>query len=325
MRTQSIQVARPGGPAELRSVQLELPSPPAREVRVRQTAIGLNFIDVYYRTGLYTPPQWPYVPGLEGAGVVTELGPQVHEIEVGTRVAYATRPMGAYASERNIPVSRLVRIPDDLEESVAAAVLFKGLTAEYLLRRMVALQPGTWVLVHSAAGGVGSLLVQWAKHLGLRVIGTVSREAKAEAARADGADEVVLVPGEDFVARVEQLTGGSGCSAVYDAVGKDTFARSIECVGVRGLLVSYGQSSGLVPAFDIRQLSNRSIFVARPSLFHYTADDAEYQKAAAEVLELARAGVLKVRIGQTFPLSAAALAHAELEGRRTSGSTLLIP
>jgi NADPH2:quinone reductase len=325
MRTQAIVVHRAGGPAELKALSQDLPPPPAREVRVRQSAIGLNYIDVYYRSGLYTPPQWPYIPGLEGAGVVTALGEQVHEIEVGTRVAYATRPMGAYAAERNIPVSRLVRIPEDLEESVAAAVLFKGLTAEYLLRRMVALQPGNWVLVHSAAGGVGSLLVQWGKHLGLRVIGTVSSEAKAEAARADGAEEVVIVPGGDFAERVKRLTQGAGCSAVYDGVGKDTFLRSIECVGVRGLLATYGQSSGLVPALDMRLLANNSIFVSRPSLFHYTASDAEYQQAGKEVLELTRSGVLKVRIGQTFPLAQAARAHEALEGRQTSGSTLLVP
>ena len=325
MRTQSIHVQRPGGPAELRPLQLELAPPAAREVRVRQSAIGLNFIDTYYRTGLYSPPSWPYVPGLEGAGIVTELGPQVHELEVGTRVAYASRPMGAYAAERNMPAARLVRIPEGLDEKDAAAVLFKGLTAEYLLRRMVTLQPGTWILVHSAAGGVGSLLVQWGKHLGLKVIGTVSNEAKAEAARADGAAEIVIVPGEDFVERVKKATRGEGCSAVYDAVGKDTFVRSIECVGVRGLLVTYGQSSGLIAPLDVRLLSNNSIFVARPSLFHYTAGDAEYQRAAAEVLELARDGVLNVRIGQTFPLADAARAHEALEGRKTSGSTLLIP
>jgi len=325
MRTQTIVVQRPGGPSELRPLQQELPVPPAREVRVRNSAIGLNYIDVYYRSGLYTPPQYPFVPGLEGAGVVTELGLQVHEFAIGQRVAYATRPMGAYAAERNIPVSRLVRLPDDLEESVAAAVLFKGLTAEYLLRRMVALQPGAWVLVHSAAGGVGSLLVQWAKHLGLRVIGTVSSEAKAEAARADGAQELIVTPREDFVERVKRITGGAGCAAVYDGVGKDTFLRSVECVGERGLLATFGQSSGLIPPVDMRLLSNNSIFVSRPSLFHYTADSAEYQKAAAEVLELARAGVLKCRIGQTFPLAQTARAHTELEARRTSGSTLLIP
>jgi len=325
VRTPTILVHRPGGPAELRLESRELPPPPAREVRVRHAAIGLNFIDVYYRSGLYTPPQLPFTPGMEGAGVVTELGPQVHEIEVGTRVAYATRPMGAYALERNIPVSRLVRIPDDLEESVAAAVLLKGLTAEYLLRRMVALQRGTWVLVHSAAGGVGSLLVQWAKHLGLHVIGTVSSKAKADAARADGADEVVLLPGEDLVERVKKVTLGTGCSAVYDAVGKDTFARSLECVGVRGLLASYGQSSGLIPPLDLRQLATNSIFLARPSIFHYTASDADYQGAGSEVLGLAAAGVLKCRIGQTFPLAQAARAHEALEARKTSGSTLLVP
>jgi NADPH2:quinone reductase len=325
MRTQAIVVQRPGGTSELRLQQQELPVPPAREVRVRNSAIGLNYIDVYYRSGLYTPPQWPFVPGLEGAGVVTELGLQVHEFAIGQRVAYATRPMGAYAAERNIPVSRLVRLPDDLEESVAAAVLFKGLTAEYLLRRMVALQPGAWVLVHSAAGGVGSLLVQWATHLGLRVIGTVSSEAKAEAARADGAQELIVTPREDFVEHVQRITDGAGCAAVYDGVGKDTFLRSAECVGVRGLLATFGQSSGLIPPVDVRLFSNNSIFVSRPSLFHYTADSAEYQKAAAEVLELARAGVLKCRIGQTFPLAQAARAHTELEARRTSGSTLLIP
>ncbi len=325
MRTPTIVVHRPGGPGELRTEQHELPPPPAGEVRVRQVAIGLNFIDVYYRSGLYTPPQFPYVPGLEGAGVVTELGPQVHQIEVGARVAYATRPMGAYARERNIPVGRLVRIPDGIGDELAAAVLFKGLTAEYLLRRAVAPAAGEWVLVHSAAGGVGSLLVQWAKHLGLRVIGTVSSEAKAEAARADGADEVVVTTGEDFAERVQRVTAREGCAAVYDGVGKDTFLRSVACVGWRGTLASYGQSSGLVPPFDIQLLSNHSIFLTRPSVFHYTAGNAEYQTAAAEVLRLVGEGVLKCRIGQTFPLAEAARAHTELEARRTSGSTLLIP
>ncbi len=325
MRTPTIVVHRPGGPGELRLEQRELPPPAAGEVRVRQSAIGLNFIDVYFRTGLYTPPQWPYVPGLEGAGVVTELGPQVHQIEVGTRVAYATRPMGAYARERNLPAGRLVRIPDGINDELAAALLFKGLTAEYLVRRVVVPEPGDWVLVHSAAGGVGSLLVQWAKHLGLRVIGTVSNEEKAEAARADGAEEVVVTTREDFVERVQRVTAREGCAAVYDAVGKDTFLRSIECVRRRGTLASYGQSSGIIPPFDIQLLSNNSIFLTRPSLFHYTAGNAEYQGAAAEVLRLAGEGVLKCRIGQTFPLADAARAHTELEARRTSGSTLLIP
>ena len=325
MRTPTIIVRRPGGPSELHLEQYELPPPLAGEVRVRQSAIGLNFIDVYFRTGLYTPPQWPYVPGLEGAGVVTELGPQVHQIEVGARVAYATRPMGAYARERNMPVGRLVRIPDGISDELAAAVLFKGLTAEYLLRRVANPAAGDWVLVHSAAGGVGSLLVQWGKLLGLRVIGTVSSEEKAASASADGAELVVLTTREDFVERVQRATNGAGCAVVYDAVGKDTFLRSIECVARRGTLASYGQSSGLVPAFDIQLLSNNSIFLTRPSLFHYTLGNAEYQTAAAEVLRLAGEGVLKCRIGQKFPLAEAARAHTELEARRTSGSTLLVP
>lgn len=325
MRTPTIVVHRAGGPAELRLEQRELAAPLAGEVRVRQAAIGLNYIDVYYRSGLYTPPQWPYVPGLEGAGVVTELGPQVHQIEVGARVAYATRPLGAYAGERNLPVGRVVPIPEGISDELAAAVLFKGLTAEYLLRRLAKPAPGDWVLVHSAAGGVGSLLVQWAKHLGLRVIGTVSSEEKAAAASADGAEVVVLTSGEDFVERVKRATAGEGCAVVYDGVGKDTFLRSVECVAARGTLASYGQSSGMIPPFDIQLLSNRSILLTRPSLFHYTAANAEYQTAAAEVLKLAGEGVLKCRIGQRFPLAEAARAHTELEARRTSGSTLLVP
>jgi len=325
MRTQTIVVHRPGTSAELRVEQRELSPPAAGEVRVRQSAIGLNFIDVYYRSGLYAPPQWPYVPGLEGAGLVTELGQQVHKLEVGTRVAYATRPMGAYAGERNLPANRLVRIPDGIDEQLAAAVLFKGLTADYLLRRLVAPAAGGWVLVHSAAGGVGSLLVQWGRHLGLRVIGTVSSEEKAAEVLADGAEVVVVTTREDFVERVQRATSGEGCAAVYDAVGKDTFLRSIECVATRGLLASYGQSSGMIPPFDLQLLSNRSILLTRPSLFHYTALDAEYQAAAEEVLRLASEGVLKCRIGQRFPLAEAARAHTELEGRHTSGSTLLIP
>lgn len=324
-KTRAILVRRAGAPAELHAEEIEL-APPARgEVRVAQSAIGLNFIDVYFRTALYAPPQWPYVPGLEGAGVVRELGPGVSTLAVGDRVAYATRPMGAYAAERNLPANRLVKLPSGVDERLAAALIFKGLTAEYLLRRVVAPPRGSWVLVHSASGGVGSLLVQWAKHLGLCVVGTVSSEAKAASAREDGADEVVIVPAEDFVERVQRVTNGAGCSAVYDAVGKDTFLRSIECVGVRGTLASFGQSSGKIAPFDIALLARNSIFLARPSLFHYAGDDAEYQTAASEVFRLARAGVLRCRIGQTFPLAEAARAHEALEGRRTSGSTLLIP
>lgn len=325
MRTQAILVERPGAPSELKLAELEL-APPARgEVRVRQGAIGLNFIDVYYRTGLYPVPQWPYVPGLEGAGVVTELGAGVTTLAPGDRVAYATRPMGAYARERNLPANRLVRLPQGVDVELGAALIFKGLTAEYLIRRVVAPPRGSWVLVHSAAGGVGSLLVQWAKHLVLNVLGTVSSGSKAAEARADGADEVVVTPGEDFVERVKRVTNGAGCSAVFDAVGKDTFLRSIECVGVRGTLASYGQSSGKIEPFDIALLAKNSIFLARPSLFHYASDDGEYQAAAAEVFRLAQAGALKCRVGQTFPLAEAARAHEALEGRKTSGSTLLVP
>ncbi|MBK7644668.1 MAG: quinone oxidoreductase [Planctomycetes bacterium] len=320
-----ITVQRPGGPAELHCVSRELPPPAAGEVRLRQSAIGVNFIDTYFRSGLYTPPQYPYTPGLEGVGVVTELGPQVHELQLGQRVAYATKPMGAYARERNIPAHRLVHLPETVTDVLAAALLFKGLTAEYLVQRIAVPAPGTWVLVHSAAGGVGSLLVQWAKHLGLRVIGTVSTDAKAELARADGADEVVVTAKDDFVERVQRVTQGSGCAAVYDGVGKDTFVRSIQCVGERGILASYGQSSGKIPPFDLQLLANNSIFLTRPSLFHYTGNDAEYRTAAAEVLRLVGEGVLKCRVGQTFPLAEAAKAHTELEARRTSGSTVLIP
>lgn len=324
-RTRAIVVHGAGGPERLRLEELEL-APPARgEVRVAQTAIGLNFIDVYYRTGLYAPPQWPYVPGLEGAGVVSALGADVSTLAVGDRVAYATRPMGAYAAERNLPANRLVRLPHGVDETLGAALIFKGLTAEYLIRRVVAPPRGSWVLVHSAAGGVGSLLVQWAKHLGLHVVGTVSSAAKAAEARADGADEVVLTPGKDFVERVKRVTNGAGCSAVFDAVGKNTFLRSVECVGVRGTLASYGQSSGKIEPFDIALLAKNSIFLARPSLFHYASDDGEYQTAAAEVFRLAREGVLRCRVGQTFPLADAARAHEALEGRRTSGSTVLVP
>lgn len=324
MPTQAILVQRPGGPEVLQLADVELPPLAPNEVRVRQTAIGLNFIDVYYRSGLYPPPHWPYIPGLEGAGVITELGRDVGSLQIGERVAYATRPLGAYARERNLPAYRLVRIPGGIEDRVAAAVLFKGLTAEYLLRRLVRLQRGAWILVHSAAGGVGSLMVQWASELGLRVIGTVSSEAKAEQARADGAEEVILVPGEDFVERTLHFTGGAGCEAVYDAVGRDTFLLSMQCVGLCGTLASYGQSSGPIAPFDISVLVNNSIFLTRPSLFHYIGEDDEYQHAAAEVFRLVAKGVLKCRVGQTYPLHEAAHAHAALESRQTVGSTLLL-
>lgn len=324
MRTRAIRVDRVGGPEVLVLEDVELAPPGAGEARIRHTAIGVNFIDVYHRTGLY-PVTLPFTPGMEGAGVVESLGAGVMELAVGERVAYASRPLGAYAEARNMLADRLVKLPDEIDDVTAAAAMLKGMTAEFLLRRAFRVERGHTILVHAAAGGVGSLVCQWARHLGARVIGTVGSDEKAERAQRDGCDHPIVYTREHFVARVRELTGGRGVDVVYDSVGKDTFAGSLECLAFRGLLVSFGQSSGKVPPLDVLQLTPKSAYVTRPSLVEYTATRADLVASSSALFDVLRRGVVKIRAEQSFPLREAAAAHRALESRRTYGSTVLVP
>ncbi len=320
-----IHVTRHGGPEHLEWVKYTPDDPGADEVQVRHTAVGLNYIDVYHRTGHYPTPACPFVPGLEAAGVVTKVGPGVEALSVGDRVAYAVAPMGAYAEVRNAPASRLVKLPDEIDDRTAAAIMLKGMTAQYLVRRTIELKSGDVVLVHAAAGGVGLLLCQWAKHIGATVIGTVGSEDKARLAADHGCDYPVLYRIEDVRARVRDVTGGDGCRVVYDSVGRDTFTTSLDCLGRRGLLVSFGQSSGPAPPATVDDLRIRgSLFLTRPTLMDYVGTRKELLSTADDLFDVVTSGVVRVQIGQTYPLRDAARAHADLEGRRTTGSTVML-
>lgn len=324
-RTNAIVVGRAGGPEVMAFESVELAPLSAGEVLVRHTAVGVNYIDVYHRTGLYQPPRWPFVPGLEAAGVVESVGPGVTSLAAGDRVAYATAPTGAYSERRNVAAAICVKLPVGVSDDTAAAGMLKGLTAHYLLRRLFRVERGHTLLVHAASGGVGTLVCQWAARLGARVIGTVSTEAKAARAREFGCHDPIVTPREDFAARVRELTEGRGCDVVYDSIGKDTFDGSLECLALRGMLVSYGQSSGVVPPFDLLRLAKVSAFVTRPSLFAYTSTRAELETGASEVFALFASGELRCPIEARHPLRGAAGAHRELEGRRTVGATVLVP
>lgn len=322
--THAIRIHQTGGPEVLRWEAVEVAPPGPGEVRLRHTAIGLNFIDTYHRSGLYPLPL-PAIPGSEGAGVVEEIGAGVSEVKPGDRVAYAG-PVGAYAEERLVPAHRLVPLPEDVDDRVAAAAMLKGMTARYLLRRTYRVEPGETILLHSAAGGVGLIAAQWAKSLGATVIGTVSTDAKAALAREAGCDHVVVTSRESFVARVKEFTGGAGVRVVYDAVGKDTFEGSLDCLAPLGLMVSYGNASGPVPPISPLLLAQKgSLFLTRPTLMTYTARREDLLATAADLFAVIRSGAVKVRIDATFPLREAAAAHAALEGRRTTGSTVLLP
>ncbi len=323
-KTRAIRIHAHGGPEVLRWEEIDLPDPAAGEVRVRQTALGLNYIDIYHRSGLY-PVELPAVLGREAAGVVEALGPNVTGLREGERVAYALYP-GSYSEARNVPADRLVPLPEGIDERTAAAMLLKGLTAHYLLRRTHRVEPGETILFHAAAGGVGLIACQWAKHLGATVIGTVGSQEKAALARAHGCDHPLLYEREDVVARVREITGGRGVPVVYDSVGQSTFEKSLDCLAPLGLLVSFGQSSGAVPPFDIGRLAQKgSLFLTRPTLQTYIARREDLLSAAQELFEVVQSGAVKVEIRQTYPLSDAARAHRDLEARKTSGSTLLLP
>src|SRR5215831_14116722 len=317
----AIRIHAHGGPESLRWEDIPVPDPGPGEERIRQRAIGVNFIDVYQRNGLY-PVSLPAVLGNEAAGVVEGVGPDVTEVAVGDRVAYAGLP-GAYAEGRTVPAGRLVKLPDAISDELAAAIMLKGMTAEYLLRRTHRVSRGETIVFHAAAGGVGQIASQWAKALGATVIGTVGSEAKIGIARQHGCDHV-LVTGPDLAARVRELTGGVGADVVYDAVGKDTWEASLDSLRPRGLLVSFGNASGPVPAFQPLVLTMKgSLFLARPSLVHYVATREELVASASAVFEAIGSWVVRVDIRHRYALRDAARAHADLEGRRTTGPIVL--
>lgn len=328
MLTHAIRFSAHGGPEVLRWETVELPDPGPGELRIRHQAIGVNFIDTYHRTGLY-PVALPSGLGQEGAGVVEAVGPGVTEFRPGDRVAYcggALSPVGAYSEVRNFPAERAVRLPDDISFETAAAVMLKGLTAQFLVRRTHRVQPGDTVLIHAAAGGVGLLLVQWAKQLGATVIATAGNDEKAELVRAHGADHVIVYTRENFTERTRALTNGRGVDVVYDSVGRATFIGSLDSLRPLGLMVSFGNASGKVEPFDIGLLAQKgSLFLTRPTLFTYIARREDLLAMAEELFAAIRQGWLDVKIGQRFPLSQAAEAHRALESRRTIGATLLLP
>ncbi len=319
----AMQVYAVGAPSVMQWEEVDPGSPDKGEVLIRQTAIGLNFIDVYFRKGVYPAPGFPFVPGLEGAGVVLEVGTEVTVLSVGDRVAYASPPLGAYAEVRLMPADRLVKIPESIDDVTAAAMMLKGLTVQYLLRQVYKVQSGDTILLHAAAGGVGLIACQWARHLGVTVIGTVGSEEKSELAKAYGCDYPIIYTQEDFTQRVREITNGKGVPVVYDSVGQITFEGSLDCLRPKGLLVSFGQSSGAIDSFNPGILSTKgSLFLTRPTLMTYTAERDDLIAMADEVCAMVTSGAITIPINQRFALSDAAQAHAALEARKTQGATV---
>ncbi len=326
MRANRVTIARPGGPEVLRYQPCEAPAPGSGEVLIRQTAVGLNYIDIQHRSGRYPLPAYPSPIGTEAAGVVEAVGAEVAELSPGNRVAYSSLPVGAYADLRTMPAERLVPLPAGISEELAAALMTKGLTAHYLLFTTYEVKPGDTILVHAAAGGVGSILCQWAKHLGARVIGTVGSEEKAAAARRHGCDATILYAKEDFAAAVRRLTGGKGVAVVYDSVGLDSFEGSLRSLAPRGLLVSFGTASGPIPPFDLFRLNGLgSLYVTSPAFVSHTTERGELLERARQLFAALAAGIVKVEVGRRYPLAEAARAHADLQARRTMGSSILLP
>ena len=320
----AMRIYETGGPEKLRWEQVQVGDPGEGQVRVRSTAVGLNFVDTYQRSGLYPMPL-PFTPGSEGAGVVEAVGPKVKEFKVGDRVAYAG-PLGAYAEVLLRPTDRLVKIPAGVDDKTAAAMMLKGLTAQYLLRRTYRVKKGDTILMHAAAGGVGQILCQWAKALGATVIGTVGSDEKAALAKKAGCKHVIVTSRENFVERVKAITKGKGVPVVYDGVGKDTFMGSLDCLSPLGLLASFGNASGAVSQFNPGVLAQKgSLFLTRPTLVTYTATREALVSAARELFAVVKSGKVKIAINQTYPLREAAQAQRDLEARKTTGSTVLIP
>jgi NADPH2:quinone reductase len=322
--TKAIRIHAPGGPEVMVLEDVQLPAPAKGEVRVRNHAIGLNFIDIYFRQGAYPAPL-PFTPGNEGAGEITELGKGVEGFKVGDRVAYVST-LGSYAEERNVEAKALIKLPKSISYEMGAAMMLKGLTAQYLLRRTFKVKEGDTILVHAAAGGVGLLLCQWGKALGAMVIGTVGSEAKAKLAKKAGAKHVILYNTEDFVERVKKITKGALCDVVYDGVGKTTFPGSLDCIRPLGTFVSYGSASGQVEAFNIGLLQQKgSLFATRPTLFHYIAKREDYEASAKDLMKAIARGDVTIPIHARYRLEDVVQAHEALAGRATTGASVLIP
>jgi NADPH2:quinone reductase len=321
----AIRIERTGGPEVMQLKEVELPSPGKGEVRVRQRVIGINFIDTYHRSGLYPVPL-PSGLGLEAAGTVEAIGEGVEGLKIGDRVAYGVGPIGTYAEAKNHPAGRLSQIPDSISDEQAAAMMLKGMTARYLLRETYRVKAGEAVLIHAAAGGVGLILCQWANALGATVIGTTGSARKAELAAAHGCHHVIDYSREDVVKRVRELTTGKGVAVVYDGVGQATLMTSLDCLRPRGMLVSYGNASGPVRSLDTLWLSQRgSLYLTRPTLMAYVADDRALQENASELFSMVESGKIKIHVKQRYPLAEAAQAHRDLEGRKTTGASILLP
>ena len=324
--THAIRIHETGGPEKMIWEEVEVGSPGAGEVRVRHTAVGLNFIDVYQRNGLYPVSEYPAIIGLEGAGIISQVGDDVGEFRPGDRVAYASQPMGAYADQRVMPANKIVKLPDSITFDTAAAMMLQGCTVQYLTRQTYKVKSGDTVLMHAAAGGVGLIACQWLKHLGATIIGTVGNDEKAELAEAHGCDHTILYREEDIAARVRDITDGTGVPVVYDSVGKSTLMASLDSLAPRGLLVSYGNASGPVDNFNLGTLAQKgSLYVTRPTLMTYIAERENMLKMARDLFAVVESGVVKININQRYKLSEAAQAHDDLEGRKTTGSTILEP
>jgi NADPH2:quinone reductase len=321
----AIRFTKPGGPEVLTLENIELPAPKPGEVRVRHSVIGVNFIDTYQRSGLY-PVALPSGLGMEAAGTVEALGAEVTSVKIGDRVGYCSGPMGSYAEANNVAADKLVKLPAGISDEVAAASLLKGMTVQYLLKRTFPVKARQTILFHAAAGGVGLIASQWAKHLGATVIGTVGSPEKVELAKSHGCDHVLNTRTDDWQKRVRALTNGEGVPVVYDSIGKDTFMASLDCLAVRGMLVSFGNASGAVPAFEPGILSAKgSLYLTRPTLFHYTRNARELQETADDLFAVIASGAVKIGIHQRFRLEEARQAHEALHSRNTTGATVLIP
>ena len=323
--THAIRIHEHGGPDVMKWETVEVGNPGDKEIRVRHTAVGLNYIDTYHRTGLYKIPL-PSIIGREAAGVVEAVGAAVTDLKIGERVAYASAPIGSYSEARLISADRVVKIPDGVTDRQAASMMLKGMTAQYLIRHTHTVKSGDTILFHAAAGGVGLILCQWARHLGATVIGTVGSEEKAALAKANGCDHVINYRSEDFVARVAEITGGKKCAVVYDGVGKDTFMKSLDCVRPRGLVALFGNASGKVEPLDLGVLAGKgSLFVTRPTLDTHVASREELIATANDLFDVVGRGIVRIEVNQSYALKDAAIAHRDLEARKTTGSTVLIP
>jgi len=321
----AIRIHKVGGPEALQFEQVEVAAPGQGQVKLKQHAIGVNYIDVYLRTGLYPQPSHPFVPGMEGAGEITAVGAGVTDLKVGDRVAYAG-PAGGYATERLIAADRVVKIPDSIDYKTAAAMMLQGMTVRYLIRKTYKVGPGTTLLWHAAAGGVGLIACQWVKHLGGVLIGTAGGPEKCKLALAHGAAHCIDYTKEDFVARVKEITGGKLCDVVYDSIGKDTFPKSLDCLKPLGLFVTFGNASGPIEAFNCAILAAKgSLYMTRPSLAAYTASRADLVETASDLMDVVSKGVVKIPVNHTYALKDAAQAHRDLEARKTTGSIILMP